>query len=496
MADIPPSSLTATIARYSSSKAYAFVLRILTGFMRPFLLAPELFGIWNLFAIILQYAEYYLHLGCVGAMRFRLPQLWEQKADDDAKRVTGAAFKGSLASHAVASIAVTILALAGNWEGHVRDGLFTVAVIILTLWYQRFLIQFLQARQNFTPIARANYIRATNALVVGAPLIYFFSIHGIYWTALIGEAILILYLRRHCRERIAYPFEWPVYRSLTVQGFPIMVFDIASNLARTADRFLIAAMLGTEQLGFYALAAFVFTALLEVPGAAREVLEPRMMQESVTLSPDDLLEAYFFRPLLNTAFYIPLLIGPVVFAAPFIELVLPRYAAGILPAQILAIGGYFLAISFVARGVIVANGWQVKALIPVFAATAVNAVLAVLAMQMDFGIAGVAVASSVSYALLLGLLIGFIKKRHSGEKAPWARYSVATILPFILLVGTVVGFFALAELLAVNQWLAAILQIICFSALMFGFLHLAHRLYPLVARPNLAPVFALIRKKQ
>lgn len=107
-------SLSATIARYAGSKAYAFTMRILTGFMRPFLLAPELFGIWNLLALILQYVEYYLHLGCRGAMRFRLARLFAEKKTDEANQVVGAAYKGSLASHAIGSIATLILAVAGD----------------------------------------------------------------------------------------------------------------------------------------------------------------------------------------------------------------------------------------------------------------------------------------------------------------------------------------------------------------------------------------------
>lgn len=351
----------------------------------------------------------------------------------------------------------------------------------MTLWYQQFLIHYLQAEQNFTPVTRANYIRATISLFAGAPLIYFFSIHGVYWTALLSEAVLILYLRSECRHRLAFPFRWPVYRSLTAEGFPILVFDIASNLARTADRLLIATLLGTEQLGFYALAAFVFTALLEVPGAAREVLEPKMMAASAEASDEELLEGFFFRPLLNTAYYIPLLVGPAILAAPFIELILPKYADGVLPAQILAFGGYFLAMTFVARGVIVANGWQVQAIRPVLAATVINVLLAVAAIRLGTGIAGVAAASAISYALLLALLILFLRKRFRDVPARWLHYGTALLWPFLFLCIVIAGLESLTAMIGLNRWLTIFLQVGIFMLLGLAFVQLGHRLYPLVA---------------
>ncbi len=42
----------------------------------------------------------------------------------------------------------------------------------------------------------------------------------------------------------------------------------------------------------------IFSLLIQIPGASREVLEPVLMRKSAQLSPQDMLRQHFFRPLL------------------------------------------------------------------------------------------------------------------------------------------------------------------------------------------------------
>lgn len=496
MSSASGSSILGTIASYSTSKVYGFAMRILTGFVRPLLLAPEMFGLWNLFALILQYVDYYLHLGSANATRFRLPYLWGKGDNAEGERVKGTFYIGSLVPHLIAAVVFVCVALFGQWELHVRTGLFTVAAISLLIWYHRYLGHLLQGRQNFQPIIRANYIMATLAFFLGTVLIYFFGIYGIFITALVDEAVVVAYLRYHCRERTEASFRGKLYLSLVRQGFPIMAFDMASNLVRTADRLLIAAFLGTEQLGFYALAAFIFVALLEIPGAAREVLEPRMMQEMSSMDPGEVLRDYFFRPLVNTAYYIPLLIGPAIFVVPFIDLILPRYVAGVVPAQVLAVGGYFLAISFVVRGVVVANKWQTRALVPIVLTALVNMGLNILAMKLGYGIIGVAAASSLSFVLLLVLLLGLVKRHHPSQDVPWTPQMLSLVWPFVVMMALVSSLLFLADALALNRWVAVIAQLVVFVTVMIGFIRLAHGFNPLVRPTDLRAILQWARGKR
>ncbi|MGB0671672.1 MAG: lipopolysaccharide biosynthesis protein, partial [Rhodospirillales bacterium] len=279
-------------------------------------------------------------------------------------------------------------------------------------------------------------------------------------------------------------------------GFPIMTFDMASNLVRSADRFLIAGLLGTEELGYYALAAFVFASLLEIPGAAREVLEPKMMHDMSEMEPADVLRDFLFRPLCNTAHYILFLIGPAVFLLPFIELVLPRYAAGVLPAQILALGGYFLAISFVVRGVVVANDWQRRALVPIFAVGLFNVALNGAAIKLGYGIAGVAAASSLAYAVLLVWLLALVKSRHPCRTLSWMPVLSGLVLPFLFLLILLGGLWQLGEAIDVNPWAEAVLLAVLAPVLTSLYIRVAAARNPYVDAPDYGRLLRRLRRRR
>ena len=65
-------SVTKNIVRYSSSKVYQQILSLLTAFIRPKLLTPELYGLWNILNIIPTYASY-SNLGTFDIMRYMIP---------------------------------------------------------------------------------------------------------------------------------------------------------------------------------------------------------------------------------------------------------------------------------------------------------------------------------------------------------------------------------------------------------------------------------------
>lgn len=490
----PP--LLGVVGMVAGARAYSYALRIVSGFVRPLLLSPELFGLWNLFALLLQYATFYLHLGCLQAMRFRLPYEWGRGNDAQGERIKGAVWLGSLVPHLLVAGATGLLALLPHWDAPTRWGLVTVALLVAMIWYRNWMVQILQARQTFGPISAMEYLTASLGLALSIPLILWIGIYGVYISALVTEAATLAFLRHHCREPVAEPFGWRMYWSLTRQGFPIMTFDMASMLVRSADRLLIAGLLGTEQLGYYALAAFIFGTLLEIPGVVREVLEPRLMQDLSGLDDQTVLETYLFRPLLNTAHYLPFLIGPAVFAAPFIDVILPRYAAGVVPAQVLALGGYFLAITFVVRGIIVANAWQGRALGPIMTTALVNLVVSAGAIKLGGGIVAVAAVSAASYALLLGLLLGLVARHHPTRGAAWGRTLVGVISPFVVMSAALALLLWGQAALEINRWLAVVIQLGLFGAVMVGFIALSRRLHPQVAACTPAPLWRRLRHRR
>jgi O-antigen/teichoic acid export membrane protein len=140
-------------------------------------------------------------------------------------------------------------------------------------------------------------------------------------------------------------------------------------------------------------------------------LEPKLMFDLQQGEGDAVLREYLVKPLHSMAYFVPCLIGPAVLLLPgAVAWLLPRYVVGVPAAQILLAGGYFLALSYILRGIIVAKGVQLAAALVTFAVTAVNLVLGVLLLKLGLGLAGVALASAVSFFLLFIVQLHLVKK--------------------------------------------------------------------------------------
>jgi O-antigen/teichoic acid export membrane protein len=188
-----------------------------------------------------------------------------------------------------------------------------------------------------------------------------------------------------------------------------VIYNIISELFRTSDRFVILFMLGQETVGYYGIAIMVLGFSISIPAISREVVEPRLMESMDRADLARNLELYMTRPLMNTAYLMPFVIGPGILLLPFvIPIILPDYASGVVSAQILLLGGYFLAAGHVLRGVIVALGLQLKATIVAFPVLIVNIILSIMMVSWGYGIEGVALASSVSFLLMFSALFSFV----------------------------------------------------------------------------------------
>jgi len=196
---------------------------------------------------------------------------------------------------------------------------------------------------------------------------------------------------------------------LIKKGFPIVLFNVTALLINTCDRFIIAGFLGNEQLGYYGIAVMCMGVMMNMPGASREVVEPKMMQSFGRDSTEDGISQYFLKPLVNSSYLMPLLIGAAFFLLPLVvPIILPKYVAGVVPSQVLIIGSYALALSYTVRGIIIAKDWQIQASGVMIVALATNILLNIVFIKAGFGIIGVAVASSISFFILLILLLIFI----------------------------------------------------------------------------------------
>ncbi len=389
------------------------VVGVLNTFIRPKLLSPQSFGLWSLLTVIPDYSNY-LQLGSRDYMRFTIPRL-EALGDEMAiQRIEASVFWGALLPNLGVAFALFVLSAVGRFATEVRVGLVSVAALVVLNNIYVHGLTLMRGRQMFRELSHLIYFSNTTRLILSVLLMSFFGIYGLFIALPITLTIALLFLRTRCPIFPSGRFSWRVYFEMICGGFPLTVLSFMMTLMMTSGRLLIAGCLTREEVGYYALATLALSGMLKFPGAAREVIEPRIMEKADSLHNEGILDRYLYQPLVLNACYLPLILAPLYFLLPpLIEWILPRYVQGIVPLQIILFGFYFLATFYPLRGFVVALRLQTGAALLASLAVLINVGLSFAALKAGFGIIGVAAANSASYAILLVFVAALLRLRRN-----------------------------------------------------------------------------------
>ena len=470
------------ILRYFSSSLFSSLLSIINAFIKPRFLTPELYGLWSLLNIIPLYVEY-SDLGTRTAMRYLIPLHRGKKEYQHIKDIKGNVIFGSLYISILIAIILVVLALIGNFNLEVKTGLICMAIVIILNCYHSNYVVVLKGYQQFKLLTHSFYLKASLNLVLGAVFLYFFNIYGLYVSIILSYILVNLYLKSKYPLKPYSNFNVRFFYQLVKKGFPMLVFGFGSILISTSDRIIIASLLGNEQLGFFSIAIMIMGFFLSIPGSVQEVMEPDLMVHMNSRSMQENVKHYFLSPLINLAYFLPLVMGPVIFIIPvLIPLILPGYSEGIVPTQIMIIGGYFFAMSYTARGIIIANHLQIKAIGVMSISIPVNVFLSVYFIDSGLGITGVAIASSFSYMLLLFSLLIFIKKNCKHFKDDWSETMKGIALPFPIIAIITVLLLYVSKMCFSNEYMAAIFGLSVYSISSYFLITIAAKKYTLLKK--------------
>jgi O-antigen/teichoic acid export membrane protein len=468
------------IVRYFSSSIYRSIFGIINAFIKPKLLTPELFGLWNLLNIIPKYSEY-SDLGTRTSMQYSIPYHEGKGEYQKNNEIKGTVFYGTLYTVLIIAGMLILFSFKEGFDLKVRLGLLTVALIVILEWYYSNYISLLKSYQRFKILVSASYLKVSVTFFLSVVLIYFFNIYGLYLSAIISLITVNTYLRVKYSLDISYPFQFHIYKELLKKGFPLLVFALGTLFIRTSDRIIISYFLDNEKLGFYSIAIMVFSYFLSVPDSIRTVIEPRMMENMSKSSKEDSLKKFLFKPLINIAYLLPFLVGPVIFVFPFvIRLVLPRYTDGIIPTQIVIMGGYFLALSYALRGIIFANNLQTKVLIILSFCIPLNIGLSIYFIKLGMGLRGVALGTGISYFIFFISLLVFVRIKCNYALKDWNLIMSGLCWPFPVMCITILFLLKMSGMLLLNEYLTALANLFIYSLIMFFTYLLAARRYVLL----------------
>ena len=185
--------------------------------------------------------------------------------------------------------------------------------------------------------------------------------------------------------------------------------------------------------------------------------------------------------MFHTAYLMPFLIGAVFFTLPVVvPLLLPRYINGILPAQIVVFGSYFVAMSYTARGVIVAYQWQLRALIIMLLALLVNVAVSIFFIKTGLGIKGVAIGGSISFCVLFIGLVVFVKILSNNSIQIGVKTS-RLLYPFLIM-GASIAFWSISAGIQMDDYLC-----VYFNAYLayYWLLYITIMIFVVIVRSNI-----------
>lgn len=136
------------------------------------------------------------------------------------------------------------------------------------------------------------------------------------------------------------------YRDLVVSGFPIMLSGYLSGIMVIADRSVIAAFMTAEDLGHYALAGYLLSAVILIPQSFSLILYPKAAEAFGRTGKPQVLRKYIIVALLvNLSALLPLGLFCYYFLESIVVHLFPNYIDGLKCAQITCFTAVLLSYS-------------------------------------------------------------------------------------------------------------------------------------------------------
>jgi len=384
----------------SSSILFGLAISSVRSILLFRILPPAVLGAWKT-ALIADTASEFARLGVNRGLEVQVPQLDSKGETAAAAEVisTAATFSFGL------GLTYGLIVFAAGWmvQGpELRAALWALAVIMTVLQPYFFLRDLAYARQCFALRTRENVLRSAADAVVAVAGAAMLGLAGLgAGTALVVVASA-LYLMRAQAFRFQRGFSWSRLRAMIRIGLPYSLTEGAFEFLRRLDVLMIAALLGSEAVGYYGVSLLVLdTASTVARRGVSQVLSSHLMQAYGRTGSHRAVASYFEAPARLFSYVLPPVLGAGSFLiGDFVRLVLPQYAAGIDAAEVTMWSIFFVAMHATLSSFFVAAArihWTLKYFLVVLpiAATAQWAVA-----HAGFGIVGVAWATVGALALV------------------------------------------------------------------------------------------------
>jgi O-antigen/teichoic acid export membrane protein len=380
-----------------SFASYLFqLISVIRGFVVAWFLGPALYGVWNIFKTFMETGNY-VTAGSAQAVARELPFNKAQGNEEKNRRITASTLGLCIAVSMVCALGALLFSLLDIAAPYRLEARLAAVAFVLNAVHL-YIPNQLKGEKKIFLLAVYYIAYALLNTVAGLWLMMHWGISGLLMGMIIASAWLTGWLlwRRHLPLRPV--LHWPTSRTLIGVGFPILFVAIAPKLMASLDKLIIFSLIDSTATGYYSMAAFLSETINYIPLALSTVLFPRLMYQKGKGTDLTTMGYLYDKPMIFLAGLIPVLLGLIALnIAVVIETLLPAYSPAVPVLQILLAGLFFTVIWSVPRGLLVVFDRQRVFIVAIPLLLLMGALLNVAAIQLGYGIVGVACASVLFY---------------------------------------------------------------------------------------------------
>ncbi len=410
-------------------------LYVLRGLVTARFLGPSDYGIWGTLGILLNYSNL-APLGSAEAVAREVPFHTERGEKDRAREVVEQSFSFNLYASLLASLAILVYAHArrASLGPEFFVGLHVAAAGITLQQIYFFYRIVLRAERRFFFQSKVDVLFALVNVPITIALVAFWRLWGLYASYVVVYAWILGYLVWKVPIRLRARLDFSLIADLIRIGFPVFLLGLVYTLFISVDRMVIAKFLTPADMGYYTIAYTIIGTLGEVPLVIAQVMSPNLIGRFSRAGSRAEMLPYVETPTVAIATFFPALQVVVLIGIEWVlRYILPRFLPGLVAIEILLFGALFIALARGPSSFLLAVRKQMVA-VAIYAIC----VLAALGLNLWFvkngwGLVGVAVATSATYALLFALYVTYIFTFFFGRRlGAYARLYARLLLPFAL----------------------------------------------------------------
>lgn len=305
--------------------------------------------------------------------------------------------------------------------------------------YAAFFFHRFAAHQKFQYYGIVDTTRAIITFLLVFSFAWYWGLQGAVYGYFIMEMILFIFIMILSSNQCG--FLKPNFNARDIWfavkiGLPISIVWWGLSFQSSVDRLVSSAMLGQIQTGYYGLGISIVSMIVLVPHAVNRVLYPKINEKVGQGSASADLSKIVLFPARVFGIILPLFTGSLVIISPVVyTYIFPKYLPGLASAQILILGFFFMGLIGNGINFLMAKNKQNQMLFVVMACVAINFISALLLVKFGLNIAGIALGTGISAAVLATTVWSMVLSGIGYDnKTKWREISTL-YSPFMLTLG-------------------------------------------------------------